>query len=156
MCYKIKNGHKEYWGSSPMKRFILYLLIFILCTVCFNHRSFAYNNATEKIKSTIEKLRKAEEKGYIEDEIIVVFKPKYTQTLASLEHKEVLSRVSLKLRQSNLNFKKVRRLGPKSRFFLIKLDKQKETVESARSKLLKSPDIEVVEPITFKEVCYDF
>ena len=36
-------------------------------------------------------------------------------------------------------------------FFLIKLDKQKETLESARSKLLRSPNIEIVEPNYIKK-----
>jgi len=108
--------------------------------------SYAGDNVSEKFKEVGNKIKSKKEKGYIEDEIIVVFKPSYTKTLSSLKQEEVINKISLKMKALNLNFKKIRRLGPNSNFFLIKLDKQKETFESAKSKLLKSPDIEHVEP----------
>jgi len=125
----------------------LFLLILVLLTIFglfFN--SYAGDNASEKFKEIKNKIQSTKEKGYIEDEIIVIFKPIYAKTFASLKQREILSKVTLKIKELNLNFKKIRRLGPNSRFFLIKLDKQKETFESAKSKLLKSSDVEMVEP----------
>jgi len=134
-----------------MKRIFLQSLFVLLVIWCFLNGSFAKNSTLDKIKNTFNKLQSIKEKGYIEDEIIVVFKPTYAKTFASLKQKEVLNKVTLKIKELNLSFKKIRRLGPNSRFFLIKLDKQKETFESARSKLLRSPNIEIVEPNYIKK-----
>jgi len=125
---------------------VIFLISFLSIIFGLIFNSYAGNNVLEKFKEVRNKFRSAKEKGYIEDEVIVVFKPTYTKTLSSLKQEEVIKRVSLKMEELNLSFKKIRRLGPNSNFFLIKLDKQKETFESAKSKLLKSSDVEFVEP----------
>ena len=67
---------------------------------------YAGDNVSEKFKEVRNKLQSIKEKEYIEDEIIVVFKPTYAKTFASLKQKEVLSKVALKIKKLNLNFKK--------------------------------------------------
>jgi subtilisin family serine protease len=114
--------------------------------------SFSISNASsedqisQKIKILHQRLKKAEEKGYIEDELIVSFKPSYAQALASLKHEDALQEVSLKLKLLKVGVKSIKKIGNSSQFFLIKLDKEVETLESAKSKLMKLPEVEYVEP----------
>jgi len=99
-----------------MKRpLLLIIILWIIFPLISN--SYAGDNTSKKFKEVRNKLQSTKEKGYIEDEIIVIFKPAYAKTLASLKQKEVINKVSLKMKELNLNFKKIRRLGPNSRFF---------------------------------------
>ncbi|MCC6026465.1 MAG: S8 family serine peptidase, partial [Caldimicrobium sp.] len=108
--------------------------------------AFSGDRISQKIKDLHQRLKKAEEKGYIEDELIVSFKPSYAQALASLKHEDALQEVSLKLKLLKVGVKSIKKIGNSSQFFLIKLDKEVETLESAKSKLMKLPEVEYVEP----------
>jgi len=132
-----------------MKKVISCVVFLGIFGVIFN--LYAQDNFGNKLKENWNKFKIAKEKGYVEDEIIVVFRPSYIKTLSSLKQEEVIKRVSLKIRALDLNFQKIRRLGPESEFFLIKLERGKESFESAKSKLLKSSDIEFVEPNYIKK-----
>jgi hypothetical protein len=126
-----------------------WLVVLILCLALF---SFSLSNASsedqisEKIKNLHQGLKKAKEKGYIEDELIVSFTSSYAQALASLKHEDALREVSLKLKLLKIGVKSIKKIGNSSQFFLIKLDKEVETLESAKSKLMKLPEVEYVEP----------
>jgi subtilisin family serine protease len=135
-----------------MKKVAFFICLLFGFLLLFQLNTYAMENNSEKI----EKIKKIltehnqrqliKEKDYIEDEVIVMLKPSFTKTLSSLNNNEVIDRISSKIQMLNLNFKHVRRLGPQSEFFLIKFDKEKETFESVKSKLLNSSDIEIVEP----------
>jgi len=92
-------------------------IIFLLIVLSLISNSYAGANVSEKFKEIGDKIQNTKEKKYIEDEVIVVFKPSYTKTLSSLKQEEVINKVSLKIKALNLNFKKIRRLGPNSEFF---------------------------------------
>jgi len=128
------------------KKCLIFLILFLtLFTFSFSNAS-SENQISQKIKSLHQRLKKAEEKGYIEDELIVSFKPSYAQALASLKHEDALQEVSLKLKLLKVGVKSIKKIGNSSQFFLIKLDKEVETLESAKSKLMKLPEVEYVEP----------
>ena len=130
------------------KRYILSLFISLLTifsaiqTVCGGNEPSQNLNSIKKI----EKLKKAKERGYIEDELIVVFKPSFAAKLSTMSEAEALKEVSLLVKMQNIHFKKMKRIGHKCNFFWIKLDKTKETLHSAKQKLLRSPHVEAVEP----------
>jgi len=50
------------------------------------------------------------------------------------------------LKLLKVGVKSIKKIGNSSQFFLIKLDKKVETLESAKSKLMKLPEVEYVEP----------
>jgi len=91
------------------KRYILSLFISLLTifsaiqTVCGGNEPSQNLNSIKKI----EKLKKAKERGYIEDELIVVFKPSFAAKLSTMSEAEALKEVSLLVKMQNIHFKKM-------------------------------------------------
>jgi subtilisin family serine protease len=128
------------------KKWLVVLFFFLTLFSLSLSNASSEDQISQKIKDLHQRLNKAEEKGYIEDELIVSFKPSYAQALASLKHEDALQEVSLKLKLLKIGVKSIKKIGNSSQFFLIKLDKEVETLESAKSKLMKLPEVEYVEP----------
>jgi len=128
------------------KKWLVVLFFFLTLFSFFLSNASSEDQISQKIKDLHQRLKKAEEKGYIEDELIVSFKPSYAQALAGLKHEDVLQEVSLKLKLLKVGVKSIKKIGNSSQFFLIKLDKEVDTLESAKSKLMKLPEVEYVEP----------
>jgi len=128
------------------KKWLVVLFFFLALFSLSLSNASSEDQISQKIKNLHQRLKKAEEKGYIEDELIVSFKPSYAQALASLKHEDALQEVSLKLKLLKIGVKSIKKIGNSSQFFLIKLDKEVETLESAKSKLMKLPEVEYVEP----------
>lgn len=133
-------------GNGKMKRLFLILLSIIFLIGSISDAT-AEGRLTEKIKEIKQLSQKLnQEKGYIEDEIIVKFKPSYQKMLTSSTKIDAIEKIISKLSTLNLNVKKVKRLGPNSDFYLIKIDKEKTSLNLAINKLLMDSDIEIAEP----------
>jgi len=136
--------------------FFISLLLgtFILFHVnCYATENNGSNENIEKSKTIIKEIkdnfppnRVNKEKGYVEGEAIVKFKPSFVQSLSSLSNEEIKNKLFLEIQKLNIKIQHIKRLGPNSNLFLIRTDDKEETFESIKSKLLNNPDIEHIEP----------